>query len=45
MSAKSETNLSFEDKKAHRPIIHRLRDHNESVRPVQPNSSNRMDGK
>ena len=42
MSAKSETNLSFEDKKPHRPVIHKLRDHDESV---LPNRNNRIDGR
>ena len=42
MSAKSETNLMYEDKKAHRPVIHKLRDHDESV---LPNRNNKMDTK
>ncbi len=33
IAAKSETGLMFEDKKAARPIIHRLRDHSEEVQP------------
>ena len=30
---KSETNLAYEDKKATRPIIFKLKDNNEAVKP------------
>ena len=29
----SETSMSYEDKQAKRPVIHRLRDHSEEVQP------------